>query len=183
MDIAFVGRHTWSEYMRAVYAAYRPTFRYFLNRSLLAIALGSLYIAYQITLSPDRALDVFAPSRLIWHVLASLILAIVLLEPYLAPFYIAYRLWRDPSVHVEWQGTIGPRGISFANSGRSARWDSFQEVLLRPDVLILKTNALGFLALPRSFFQNDADWRKARTLAKSKIHPITSARRPFLFRR
>jgi hypothetical protein len=183
MDIAFAGRHTRSEYIRSVYIAYRPTLRYFLNRSLLAIALAALYIAYQISLSPDRSLDIFAPTRLIWHILALIILSIVLLEPYLAPFYIAFRLWRDPSVHAEWQGTIGPRGIFFTNSGRSARWDAFQEALLRPDVLILKTNALGFLALPRSFFQNDSDWNKARSLAESKIHPITSRRRSILFGR
>jgi hypothetical protein len=183
MDIAFSGRHTRSEYLRAVYAAYRPTLQYFFNRAILTFAVGSLYVAYQVSISPDRSLPVFAPSRLIWHILALVLIVILLLEPFLAPFYIAYRLWRDPSAHAEWQGTVGPRGITFTNSGRSMQWDAFQEVLLPPDMLILKTKNLGFLALPRVFFQQEADWKKARNLAETRVHPITFAHRPTRLRR
>jgi hypothetical protein len=183
MDIAFAGRHTLRTYVRAVYTAYRPTLRYVSTRLLFAFALGSLYFAYQVSLSPDRTMDIFAPTRLIWHILAAVVLLLLLIEPFLAPLYIAYRLWRDPSVRTEWRGTVSARGITFANSGRSARWDAFQEAVLPPDIIILKTGELGFLALPRNFFGTDADWKKARALAESKIHPLTTNRRPFLFRR
>jgi hypothetical protein len=172
MDIEFSGQHRRANYFRAVYLAYQPTLRLFTNRAILAVAIGSLYIAYQMNLAPDRSMPLFAPSRLTWHIIAAFVFLLLLAEPFLAPLYVAIRLWRDPSVRTEWQGRINSQGITFSASGRNLRWDSFQEAIRKPDVMILKKGAAGFLALPRNFFRSDSDWQRLCNLAETKIRPI-----------
>jgi hypothetical protein len=173
MDIEFNGKHQRAKYFRAVFLAYRPTLRLFTNRAILAVAIASLYIAYQVNLAPDRTLPMAAPSRLMWHFVAAFVFLLVLSEPFLAPLYVALRLWRDPSVHAEWKGRVNALGITFAESGRTVRWDSFREAILKKDVVILKTGAAGFLSLPRNFFKSDADWQRLLRLAEIKVHPLT----------
>ena len=170
MDIEFSGYHHRATYFHAVYVAYRPTFRMFASRAFLAVALASLYLVYQMNFAPDRTLPLLAPTRLLWHIVALLIFFILLAEPFLAPVYVAIRLWRDPSVHVEWQGRVNTRGITFSASGRNILWDSFREMILVPDGIILKTGAAGFLSLPRDFFHSDSDWQRFCKLAETKVH-------------
>jgi hypothetical protein len=171
MDIEFSGYHHRAAYFHAVFIAYRPTFRMFINRAFFAVALASLYLAYQLNLAPDRTLPFLAPSRLLWHIVALLIFLLLIAEPYLAPVYVAMRLWRDPSVHVEWKGRVSTRGITFSASGRNILWESFREMILEPDGIILKTGAAGFISLPRDFFHSDSDWRRFCKLAETKVHP------------
>jgi hypothetical protein len=173
MDIEFIGQHQRALYFRAVFLAYRPTLRLFTNRAILAVAIAALYIAYQVNLAPDRALPMVAPSRLMWHFVAAFVFLLVLSEPFLAPLYVAIRLWRDPSVHTVWKGRINALGITFADSGRTIRWDSFREAIRKPDVVILKTGSVGFLSLPRYFFKSEPDWQRVLRLAETKVHPLT----------
>ena len=169
MDIEFSGYHHRAAYLHAVYVAYRPTLRMFASRAFFAIALASLYLAYQLNLAPDRTLPLLAPARLPWHILALVIFLLLLAEPFLAPIYVAIRLWRDPSVHVEWRGRVNYRGITFSASGRNILWDSFRGMILEPDGIILKTGAAGFLSLPREFFHSDSDWQRFCNLAEKKV--------------
>jgi hypothetical protein len=169
MDIEFFGFHHRAAYFHAVFVAYRPTFRMVVNRALLAVALASLYLAYQLKLSPDRAIPLLAPARMPLHILALLIFLLLLAEPLLAPVYIAIRLWRDPAVHVEWRGRADNRGITFSASGRNILWDSFRGIILEPDGIIFKTGTAGFLSLPREFFHSDSDWQRFRNLAEKKV--------------
>ena len=81
MDIEFSGYHHRAAYFHAVSVAYRPTVRMFASRALLAVALASLYLAYQLNLAPDRTLPLLAPDRLPWHILALLIFFFLLAEP------------------------------------------------------------------------------------------------------
>jgi len=170
MDIEFSGYHHRTPYFHAVYIAYRPTFRMFASRAFLAVALASLYLVYQLNLSPDRTLPLLAPTRLVWHIAAILIFFLLLAEPFLAPVYVAIRLWRDPSVQVEWQGRVNTRGITFSASGRIILWNSFREIILEPDGIIFKTGPAGFLSLPRNFFHSDSDWQRFCRLAETKVH-------------
>jgi hypothetical protein len=174
MDIEFSGHHHRAAYFHVVYIAYRPTLRMFASRAFLAVALASLYLAYQMNLAPDRTLPLLAPGRLMWHIVALLIFFLLLAEPFLAPVYVAIRLWRDPSVHVEWQGRVNTRGITFSASSRNILWDSFREMILEPDGIILKTGAAGFLSLPRDFFHSDSDWQRFCKLAETKVHSNAS---------
>ena len=173
MDIEFSGYHRRAAYFHAVYVAYRPTLRMVANRALMAVALASLYFAYQLILAPDRALPFLDPSRLPWHILAFVVFCLLLAEPFLAPFYVAIRLWRDPSVHLEWQGRADARGITFSASGRNLRWDSFRGMILESDGIIFKTGSAGFLSLPREFFHSDSDWRQFCNLAEKKVRSKT----------
>jgi hypothetical protein len=177
MQIDFSGRHTRAEYFRAVWIAYRPAMRIIANRLILATSAGLLYIAYQINLAPERMLSWLDPSRLIWHLAAALVLLVVVAEPFVAPWYVAIRLWRDPAARTDWQGRIGPTGITFNVSGRSIRWDAFIQAISQSDILVLKTGTSGFLALPKRFFQGDADWRQACQLASSRVKPAPHSRR------
>jgi hypothetical protein len=183
MDIEFSGYHHRAAYFHAVSVAYRPTVRMFASRALLAVALASLYLAYQLNLAPDRTLPLLAPDRLPWHILALLIFFFLLAEPLLAPVYIAFRLWRDPSVHVEWQGRVNARGITFSASGRNIRWDSFRKMILEPDGIIFKTGATGFLSLPRDFFHSDSDWQRFCNLAEKKVGSNAAPGKASSFRR
>jgi len=171
MDIEFSGHHLRAAYFHAVYVAYRPTFRMFASRAFLAVALASLYLVYQMNLAPDRTLPFLAPARLVWHIVALVVFFLLLAELFLAPVYVAIRLWRNPSVHVEWQGRVNTRGITFSVSGRIILWDSFREMILEPDGMILKTGPAGFLSLPRNFFHSDSDWQRFCKLAETKVHP------------
>jgi hypothetical protein len=178
MDIEFSGHHERGAYFHAVFVAYRPSFRMFTNRVFFAAALGALYLAYQLKLSPDRTLPFLVPSRLLWHIVALLIFLLLIAEPFLAPVYVAMRLWRDPSVHVEWEGRVNTRGIAFSASGRNILWESFREIIREPDGIILKTGAAGFLWLPRNFFHSDSDWQRFCQLAEIKVRPNATPGKP-----
>jgi hypothetical protein len=178
MDIEFSGHHHRAAYFHAVSVAYRPTFRMFANRVFFAVALASLYLAYQLNLAPDRTLPFLTPSRLFWHIVAVLIFLLLIAEPYLAPVYIAMRLWRDPSVQVEWEGRVNSRGITFSASGRNILWESFRDMILEPDGIILKTGPAGFLWLPRDYFHSDSDWQRFCQLAETKVRSKATPGKP-----
>lgn len=169
MDITFSGRHRRGKYVHSVYLAYRPTLRELANRTFFAIALASLYLAYQLNLAPDRTLPFLAPSRLPWHLLALLIFFLLLAELFIAPLFVAIRLWRDPSVHVEWKGLVNAQGVTFSSSGRNIRWDLFRKMILEPDGIIFRVGSAGFLSLPRDFFHGNSDWQQFCRLAETKV--------------
>jgi hypothetical protein len=82
--------------------------------------------------------------------------------PYINTFRLARGLWRKPSMQADRAGAITEQGLVYRTEGgdRLLAWPEFTRRRQAPGLVVLMTGPGALTILPRSFFADEAAWRR-----------------------
>jgi hypothetical protein len=166
MEIEFHGQYDKTTFFKAVALANRQSqrsriFRYF----LIGIAIIFLVI---------NVFNFFArgsqnPNDILSVALSAIILLYFIFGVRLTTYTLASRLWKSDSVHQEQIGTITEEGITYRPDTTAIPWERFSRGHSVEDMQLLMTDD-GLLSIfPRSFFNNDEDWKTFRNWVETRL--------------
>lgn len=169
MDLPFRGHYDQATVNRAVALATQPPRRAMrLRWGLLGgWLLVVVYLAAPVLLNPSPE----ASARLTRPLLVLLILTAFAVYPYLKTLSLARRLWRKPGMQAERAGALTDQGLVYrARDGdRLLEWSQFTQRRQAPDLIVLTTASGAITILPRRFFTDDDDWRRAQAAVAQRL--------------
>ncbi len=93
---------------------------------------------------------------------------------YLQPYLGARSLWANPSVRRKLAGVVTKNGIVYQLDvgNNEILWERFNRVRKANNLITLVTREGLLVIFPRTFFKNEADWRKFERLVDTRIVTI-----------
>lgn len=168
MDVEFKGKYTQKDVFRAVSLANKPTRKRLIIRVGMALLVVVAYIAYTVVTANQSKTPILDPKLIGSHLLYLLMIGLFLIYPNIISWITAYKIWRAPTMHVEYSGTLSDEGITYTGKKTLITWDSIAKKQITSDLIVLLT-ANGILCFfPRGFFRSDAEWLWTCQLIKSK---------------
>jgi len=169
MQINFQGQYDKKLFFRAVALANRlPKDRQRWLSIALVIAVGALgVLVYRIITSGD-----------FWDNLVYLLAAVFMIGVvgwiFLRPYFAARKMWNNPGTRRPLQGRVTSQGITYVlpEGENFIPWKRFTRLQKNDDLLTLVRGDGLLLVFPRSFFQNERDWKKFVQLVESRVSPM-----------
>jgi hypothetical protein len=165
MEIKFRGQYDKALFFKAVRLANQPirNQKRFLWFMLLFGVGAVVLLLYRIYETRDWAGNAILLG-------AAVIMAGVVGGIFLRPEFTARKLWTNPGVRRELNGSVSNKGITyFLNEGiNEILWTRINRIRRGSDLVTLVRNDGLMLVFPRRFFKRDSDWRKFLTLVGQK---------------
>ncbi len=171
MEIEFRGHYDQATFFRAVALANQPSRREKIIRTGITIFFTVIYIAYFALAASKEDLSSFDIFRTARHVIALPFIGYILLQPYIATYFSAQKMWKDPATSKPLAGMISSQGIAYisSRSRRDFTWDKFARARKADDLIALLTVDGTMAAFPRGFLRSDDDWRVLQQWIDAKV--------------
>jgi len=172
MEIEFQGQYDKAAVFRAVSLANQPSKRGFLLRIGLAVLFIILYAAYFINVAGKDTLSSFDLFRSGRHLITLLFIAYFLFQPYIAAYFAASNIWKDPGMQRPQAGVISNQGVAYISSTGNRTeiaWERFAKKRMKENLIVLLTADGVISFFPRNFFKTDADWERAQKMVDFKV--------------
>ena len=141
-------------------------------RLIVAFILIGLLITVFIPSSDGSSRETITWSRYSRLFFTVPILLYFILQPFINPYIIANKMWKNPATQLPIIGKITTAGIDFLfdqNSSISYKWDDYARIIVQPDQITLLTSKGVLQIFPQSFFHDESDWQRASQLMRSRI--------------
>jgi hypothetical protein len=171
VEIEFYGKYDKAEFFQAVALVNKPSGRGAIIRYGLAAVFLVIFITYFVTVAAKESLSTFEVAR-IGRLLISVGIAVyILLQPRIAAYQTATRLWKTPTVQGPLGGFVSSQGVTYVLAdGRAERfWHQFARVRKTDKFIALLTSDGVLFLLPRSFFKSEHDWNTVQQWAGFKV--------------
>lgn len=132
-----------------------------------AVLVTAIYIAYMLIATGGDASQLLEISNLVLHGITMALVVIFLATPSIGAFLTALKLWKDPSMHLQYSGAFSSAGILYTGNKAAIPWTRYAKKQIKPDLVVLLT-AKGVLSFfPRRFFKTEEEWQQAVQLVVS----------------
>ena len=172
MEIEFKGFYTRKDVFRAVFLANKPTRK----RGLIRIGIAGLalviYIAYTVLTSIQSKTSLQDPNLYGSHLMYLLLIALFLFYPNITSWITALKIWRAPTMHHEYKGTISSEGILYSGKKTLITWDQIAKKQITEEIIVLLTSNGILSFFPRSFFISEGAWQRANQVVEFNLNEM-----------
>ncbi len=170
MDVDFKGLYTRSDVFKAVFLANKPTQKRGLIRIGIAVLALIIYIAYTVLTAIQAKTPILDPKLFGSHLMYLLLIALFLYYPNITSTITALKIWRAPTMHHEYRGTISSAGILYAGKKTLITWEQIAKKQITSEIIVLLTSNGILSFLPRGFFKSEGDWQRAIQLVEFNLN-------------
>jgi hypothetical protein len=171
MEIEYSGYYKKDIYFRAIRWIYQPSKKSLIIRIAAFVIFAVLYAAV-IYLAFQENTSSFELAKIARHLFTFLLLAYILLQPYISSYRRASQLWKDPVVRRKITGRISTLGIIIDPMKDWMHWSQFVKVSKTPEAITLLTASRTFVLLQRTFFNEERDWKMVREIVETKVQEV-----------
>lgn len=169
MEIEFKGLYTRADVFKAVFLANKPTQKRGLIRIGIAVLALIIYIAYTVLTAIQAKMPILDSRLFGSHLLYLLLIALFLYYPNITSTITALKIWRAPTMHNEYRGTLSSAGILYAGKKTLITWEQITKKEVTPEIIVLLTSNGILSFLPRGFFASEDDWQRATQLVEFNL--------------
>lgn len=169
MEINFHGKYDRKLFFSSVFLANQPARRKPWVLPLISSIVILAFIYLVIRLIETRNVVSNASYIVIVMIAGSFVF-----RAYFVPYWVARKLWMNPSVQEEHQGKINSKGILYRlKTGQNdIPWTRFSRVRRSRNVTSLVTQDGLLIIFPNRFFRSETDWKKFNQVVDSNILSI-----------
>lgn len=158
MEINFSGSYEKKLFHQSIFLVNKPSTRSAVLRILGFLAVVAIYIGLTINVLKSETQSASEITGLLRHLITLTVFFSFAFQPYIKAFTTSRNLWNDPITRMPIQGRISTQGIFFGSS-HTLSWDTFIKFEKIEALIVLQTINQQIVILPRSFFENDRDWK------------------------
>ena len=165
MEIEFQGQYDKTIIFKAIALANKPSKRNELIRIGLALLSVVLFAIDIVVETHQYSLPPFDSIWATRYILVFLVVAYILLIPFIASNLTARRVWKNPALRAPLAGAISSQGVAYISTTKGRRdlpWETFIKKNLSEEMITLVSSAGVLSIFPRSFFKSDSDWNTVR---------------------
>lgn len=169
MEIKFSGRYDKNLFFRSIHLANQPARRkpWVLPMITTTVVVIFIYLFYRLM----STRDILGNAS---YIVIVMIAGSFVARSYFLPYLVARKLWVNPAIHEEHNGSVSQTGIVYyLKKGKNdIPWERFNRVRRANGITVLVTRDGLMVTFTKNFFRSEPDWQKFNHLVDSKIITI-----------